>query len=156
MLERHRRRLYGRAQLITIDQDATDDPTHGAQPLTFFNSPYDTWCYLPLLAFVSFNDEKEQYVCAAVLRPGNAPASRGAIGILWRILQPVWAAFPKARVRVRLDGGFADPLLLDFLDTMGVEYVVAMAKNAVLNRWAEPQREQAGQLSQASGKTEHV
>jgi len=121
VIERHRRRLHGRAQLITIDLDATDDPTHGAQQLTFFNSHYDTWCYLPLLAFVSFNDEKEQYLCAAVLRPGNAPARRGAIGILWRILPRVWAAFAKARVRVRLDGGFADPLLLDFLDTMGVE-----------------------------------
>ena len=136
VIERHRRRLHGRAKLITIDLDATDDPTHGAQQLTFFNSHYDTWCYLPLLGFLSFNDEKEQYLCAAVLRPGNAVASRGAIGILWRILQRVWAAFPQARVRVRLDGGFADPLLLDFLDAMGVEYVVAMAKNAVLNRLA--------------------
>lgn len=121
VIERHRRRLHGRAQLLTIDLDATDDPTHGAQQLTFFNSHYDTWCYLPLLGFVSFNDEKEQYRCAAVLRPGNAPATRGAIGILWRILQRVWAAFPKARVRVRLDGGFADPFLLNFLDAMGVE-----------------------------------
>jgi len=104
----------------------------------------------------TFNDEKEQYLCAAVLRPGNAPASRGAIGILWHILQRVWTAFPKARVRVRLDGGFAEPFLLNFLDAMGVESVVAMANNAVLNRLAEPQMEQARQLSQASGKTEHV
>jgi hypothetical protein len=156
VIERQRRRLQGRAKLLTIDLDATDDPTHGAQQLTFFNSHYDTWCYLPLLAFVSFNDEKEQYLCAAVLRPGNAPASRGAIGILWRIFKRVWAAFPKARVRVRLDGGFADPFLLNFLDAMGVEYVVAMANNAVLNRLAEPQMEQARQFSQASGKTEHV
>jgi len=104
--------------------------------LTFFNSHYDTWCYLPLLGFVSFNDEKEQYLCAAVLRPGNAPASRGAIGILWRILKRVWATFPKTRVRVRLDGGFADPFLLNFLDAMGVEYAVAIANNAVLNRLA--------------------
>jgi Transposase DDE domain group 1 len=156
VIERHRRRLHGRAQLITIDLDPTDDPTHGAQQLTFFNSHYDTWCYLPLLGFVSFNDEQEQYLCAAVLRPGNAPASRGAIGILWRILQRIWKAFPQARVRVRLDGGFADPLLLTFLDVMGVEYVVAMASNAVLNRLAEPPMAQARQLAQASGKTEHV
>jgi hypothetical protein len=152
----HRRRLHGRAKLLTLDLDATDDPTHGAQQLTFFNSHYDTWCYLPLLGFLSFNEEKEQYLCAAVLRPGNAPARRGAMGILWRILQRVWAAFPKARVRVRLDGGFADPFLLNFLDAMGVEYVVAMANNATLNRLAEPQMDQARQLSQASGKTEHV
>ena len=156
VIERHRHRLHGRAQRVTIDLDATDDPTHGAQQLTFFNSHYDTWCYLPLLAFVSFNDEKDSYLCAAVLRPGNAVASRGAIGILWRILKRVWSAFPKARVRVRLDGGFADPLLLDFLDAMGVEYVVAMAKNAVLSRRAEPTMEQARQHSEVSGKTEHV
>jgi hypothetical protein len=156
VIERHRRRLHGRAQFVTFDLDATDDPTHGAQQLTFFNAHYDTWCYLPLLGFLSFNDEKEQYLCAAVLRPGNAVASRGAIGILWRILQRVWAAFPKARVRVRLDGGFADPLLLDFLDAMGVEYVVAMAKNAVLNRLAEPKMQEARQGSEVSGKTEHV
>ena len=59
-------------------------------------------------------------------------------------------------MRVRLDGGFADPLLLDFLDAMGVEYVVAMAKNAVLRRRAEPKMEAARQRSEASGKTEHV
>jgi hypothetical protein len=124
--------------------------------LTFFNSHYDTWCYLPVVGFVSFNDEAEQYLATAVLRPGNAVASAGAIGILWRLLVRVWRAFPKACVRVRLDGGFADPQVLDFLEAMGVEYVVAMAKNAVLNRLAEPEREQARQLSEQSEHTEHV
>lgn len=156
VIERHRRRLHGRARLITIDLDPTDDPTHGAQQLTFFNAHYDTWCYLPVVGFLSFNDEPEQYLATAVLRPGNAVASAGAIGILWRLLVRVWRAFPQARVRVRLDGGFADPQVLDFLEAMGVEYVVAMAKNAVLNRLAEPEMEPARQLSEQSGQTEHV
>ena len=156
VIERHRRRLHGRARLITLDLDPTDDPTHGAQQLTFFNTHYDTWCYLPVMGFVSFNGEQEQYLVTAVLRPGNAPASAGATGILWRLLKRLWEAFPKARVRVRLDGGFAEPQVLAFLDAMGVEYVVAMAKNAVLNRLAEPQMEEARQLSQESGQTEHV
>ena len=156
VVERHRRRLHGRARCITLDLDPTDDPTHGAQQLTFFNGHYDTWCYLPVMGFVSFNDEKEQYLFTAVLRPGNAVASVGAIGILWRILQKLRRAFPQARLRVRLDGGFADPLLLTFLDAMGVEYVVAMAKNAVLNRLAEPTMQQARKLSEESGQTEHL
>ena len=154
--ERHRRRLHGRARCITLDLDPTDDPTHGAQPLTFFNSHYDTWCYWPVVGFLSFNDEKEQYLCTAVLRPGDAVASAGAIGILWRILVRVERALPKARLRVRLDGGFVDPLVLTFLDAMGVEYVVAMAKNAVLNRLAEPPMQEARRLSEESGETEHV
>jgi hypothetical protein len=156
VIERHRRRLHGRARRITLDLDPTDDPTHGAQQLTFFNRHYDTWCYLPVMGFMSFNDEKEQYLFTAVLRPGNAVASVGAIGILWRILQKLWRAFPQARLRVRLDGGFADPLLLTFLDAMGVEYVVAMAKNAVLNRLAEPVMQQARKLSEDNGQTEHL
>ena len=57
VIERHRRRLGGRARRITIDLDPTDDRTHGAQQLTFFNSHYDSWCYLPLLAFVRFDRE---------------------------------------------------------------------------------------------------
>ena len=35
VIERHRRRLRGRVRRITIDLDPTDDPTHGAQQLTF-------------------------------------------------------------------------------------------------------------------------
>jgi hypothetical protein len=50
VIDRHRQRLHGRARRITIDLDPTDDPTHGAQQLTFFNGHYDSWCYLPLLA----------------------------------------------------------------------------------------------------------
>jgi hypothetical protein len=157
VIERHRRRLHGRARRVTIDLDPTDDPTHGAQQLTFFDGHYDTWCYLPMVGFLSFNDEREQYLFTAVLRPGNAPARAGAVGILRRVLERVRRAFPKARLRVRLDGGFADPELLDFLDAQpDIEYVVAMGKNAVLNRLAEPEMKQARKLSEESGKTEHV
>ena len=75
VIERHRRRLHGRARRITIDLDPTDDRTHGAQQLTFFNGHYGAWCYLPQLAFLTFDREVEQYLCAAVLRPGKAVAS---------------------------------------------------------------------------------
>ena len=44
VIERHQRRLDGRARRITIDLDPTDDATHGAQQLTFFNGHYDSWC----------------------------------------------------------------------------------------------------------------
>jgi hypothetical protein len=157
VIERHGQRLHGRARRITIDLDPTDDPTHGAQQLALFNGYYDTWCYLPMVGFVTFNDEPEQYLLTAVLRPGNAPASRGAVGILRRTLPLLRRRFPKARIRVRLDGGFANPQLLEFLDAQpDVEYVVAMAKNAVLKRKAQRAMRQARRLSQQSQKTEHV
>ena len=157
VIERHRRRLHGRARTITIDLDPTDDPTHGVQQLTFFNGHYDCWCYLPLLAFLTFNDEVEQYLCAAILRPGNAPATRGARGTLIRLLDLLRQAFPKARFLVRLDGGFATPAIRDRLDAEPrLDYVVAMGENAVLTRVAEPSMVEARRQSEASGQTEHV
>ena len=157
VIERHRRRLHGRARRITIDLDPTDDRTHGAQQLTFFNGHYGAWCYLPQLAFLTFDREVEQYLCAAVLRPGKAVASDGAIGLLRRLLPLLRAAFPRVRFLVRLDGGFATPELFDFLDAEPrLDYVVAMAKNAVLVRRAEPAMEVARAQSEVSGKTAHV
>jgi len=157
VIERHRQRLHSRARRITIDLDPTDDPTHGQQQFTFFNRHYDSYCYLPMVCFLTFNEEAEQYLVAAVLRPGNAPGSAGAIGILRRLIARVSDAFPKARIRVRLDGGFAAPEVLDFLDCEPkVEYLVNLAANAVLKRKAEAAMKRARRESKISGQTEHV
>ena len=157
VIERHRRRLHGRARRVTIDLDPTDDRTHGAQQLSFFNGHYRSWCYLPQLAFLSFDREAEQYLCAAVLRPGNAVAADGTLGLLCRLLPLLRSAFPRARFLVRLDGGFATPEIFDFLDAEPrLDYVVAMAKNAVLQRHAEPAMQVARGQSAESEGTEHV
>ena len=157
VIARHRRRLGGRVRRVTIDLDPTDDATHGAQQLTFFNGHYDAWCYLPLLAFVTFDREAEQYLCAAVLRPGNVPASRGTVGVLARLLPLLRCTFPRARLLVRLDGGFATPEVFDFLAAEPrVDYVVAMAKNKVLQRQAESALRVARAQSATSGQTAHV
>jgi len=157
VIERHRKRLHGRARRITIDMDPTEDPTHGAQQLSFFNRHYDSHCYLPMVCFLTFDGEVEQYLVAAVLRPGNAPGSAGALGILRRLIERVGDAFPKARIRVRLDGGFASPKVLDFLDCEPkVEYLVNLASNAVLKRKVKSAMQRARRASKVSGQTEHV
>ena len=157
VIQRHAERLRGRAHRVTIDLDPTDDPTHGAQQLSFFNGHYDSWCYLPVMGFVTFNDEAEQYLCTAVLRPGNVTAAVGAVGILRRLTQLICYFFPGVQLRVRLDGGFAHPDLLAFLDAEpNLEYIVAMAKNAVLKRKAKPAMRQARKLSRRTSQTEHV
>jgi len=157
VVERHRKRLHGRAKLITIDLDPTDDPTHGAQQLALFNGHYDTWCYLPIVGFLSFDDEPDQYLFAAVLRGGNAPAKLGAIGILRRVLAKLREAFPSARFRVRLDGGFASGDMFAFFESQDdLDYAVAMAKNAILERRAKKLMGKARRLSRQSGKTAHV
>lgn len=158
VIERHRRRLGRRAvQHVTIDLDPTDDPTHGAQQLAFFNGHYGSWCYLPMAGFLTFNHEPEQYLFAYVLRAGNAPAKLGAIGILDRLIARVRENFPRARILVRLDGGFAGPKLLKYLeDEVGVDYIVGMAENKVLARRARRLMGKARRRSRRTGRTAHV
>jgi xanthine/CO dehydrogenase XdhC/CoxF family maturation factor len=152
-----------RVRRITIDLDPTDDPTHGQQELSFFNGHYDTWCYLPVVATLTFNAERTQHLVTAVLRPGNAHATLGAIGILRRLLAKLRVAFPSATLRVRLDGGFATPALFAFLDAEGVEYLVAMASNVKLEKRirrllgrARVQSKATGQSAQVFGETRYA
>ena len=110
-----------------------------------------------MMGFVTFDDEADQYLCAEVLRPGNVTAASGAVGILRRLMALIRNSFPKARIRVRLDGGFSNPELLKFLDDEpGVEYVVAIASNAVLERKAEEAMQYARVLAGVTDHTEHV
>jgi len=153
---KRQRRPHRKAKRITVELDPTDDPTHGAQQLALFNGHYDTWCYLPVAGFIRFDEEPEQYLFTYVLRGGRAPAKLGAIGILKRVFVRLRATFPKAKLRVRLDGGFAGPEMFEFLEAERVEYVIAMAGNSVLDALAEPAMRRARALSARTGQTEHV
>jgi len=156
VIAQQRRRRHGRATRITIDLDPTDDPTHGQQEFAFFNGHYDTWCYLPVVATVTFNDEPAQVAVAAVLRPGKAPAGLGARGILRSLLRKLRAAFPTATFRVRLDGGFASAKLFRFLDREQVEYVVGMPSNRRVEKRAQRLMGRARVLSRQRGQTAHL
>ena len=133
VIKRHRRRKR-KVKRITIDLDPTEDATHGGQQLRFFNKLYDSWCYLPVAGFLSFDNEPDQYLFCCVLRAGNAVAKIGCLSILKRLHK----AFPKAKLRIRLDAGFTGPELYEFFEAERMEYVVCMRKNPVLLRFAEP------------------
>ena len=40
-------------------------------------------------------------------------STTGVQGLLRRLIPKLWRAFPRARIRVRLDGGFAAPAIFD-------------------------------------------
>lgn len=133
VVDYHARRLHRKkVRRITIDLDLTHDLTHGSQEQSLFNGHYGGYCYLPLLGFLTFGDEPDQYLFAAMLRPGAAAAVPETTALLARIVPQLRGAFPNARIRVRLDGGFAGPALLEFLEDLRVEYVIALGKNSVL------------------------
>ncbi len=137
VIQRHRRRKR-KVRRITIDLDPTEDATHGGQQLSFFNRLYDSWRYLPLAGFLSFDNEPDQYLFCCVLRSGSAVAKIGCLSMLKRLLPRLRKAFPKAAIRIRLDAGFTGPELYEFFEAERLEYVVCMGKNSVLLRLAEP------------------
>lgn len=156
VIGRHRNRLGRKAKTITLDFDPTDDLTHGQQDLSFYHGHYDGHCFLPLVGTIQFNHEKGQSLLCAVLRPGNAGAALGLVAILERLLEKIRAAFPKARIRVRLDGGFAIPEVLDYLDAAGVEYVVGLSNWAPLKKRAEKAQRLAMSEYERTGQTHQV
>lgn len=156
VFDRHRARLGRKVRRITLDLDQTHDEAHGAQQLVLFNGFYRCWCYLPLLGFVSFNGEADQYLFAAVLRAGNAPARQGVLGVLKRALPALRRRFPRAKIRVRLDAGYPSPELLDFLDLQRVEYVVGLPKDARLKRFTEHLLAQPFEIAEATAQSARV
>ena len=153
VLSYHRARLGAGVRLITIDLDATDDPTHGQQEFALFNGYYDTWCYLPLVATVTFDTEPLQHVVAALLRPGTGAATRGVRGLLRRLFTKLRTLFPRARLRVRADAGFADAKLLAFFDAAEVEYVLGLAGNRRLDKRVRRRLGRARMLARSTGET---
>lgn len=158
VLARHRRRLSGRrVKSITLDFDPTVDPTHGQQAFSFYHGHYGTHCFLPMVGTIQFNEESKQRVLCSVLRPGDAGAALGLVPLLERLLPKIQTAFPKTRIRIRLDGGFGTPGVLDFLDDLaGVEYVVGLSNWAPLKKRAKAAEAEATRAHRKTGKTSQV
>lgn len=156
LIDRHRRRLGRRARRITLDFDPTDDLTHGLQEFSFYHGHYGGHCFLPLIGTIQFNREMQQSLLCAVLRPGNAGEALGLVQLLERLVEKIRRAFPKARICVRLDGGFGVPEVLDYLDEAGVEYVVGLGNWPTLKKRAKKAQRLAMREYKRSGRTRQV
>ena len=122
---------------IVIDMDATDDPAHGQQQLEFFHGYYGRHCFLPLFVFCSVDGQDEELV-GAILRPGNAHAGRRSGSILKRLVRMLRAAFPETQLMFRADAGFALPQVYETCESLGVSYLISLARNERLQEMAAP------------------
>jgi len=111
---------------IVLDLDATDDPLHGDQEGRFFHGYYDCYCYMPLYVFCG------RHLLAAKLRPSNIDASAGATQEMARIVGQIRARWPRVRILLRADSGFAREELMSWCETNRVDFVFGLARNARL------------------------
>ena len=131
---------------IVLDLDATDDPLHGQQEGRFFHGYYDGYCYLPLYVTCG------RHLLAAKLRRSNIDGAAGSEAELARIIGRIRASWPKVRVLVRADSGFAREALMAWCEANGVDYVFGLARNDRLAKEIEEPMERAQEASQRTGK----
>jgi len=135
---------------IVLDFDATDDPVHGRQEGRFFHGYYDHYCFLPLYVFCG-----GQLLCA-YLRPSNQDAAKHSGAILKLLVKRIRQSWPNTRILLRADSGFCRDRTLTWCDRHGVDYVVGLAKNAVLLDEAEGYLNAARDAYQKTGYTQRI
>jgi len=111
---------------ILIDLDATDDPLHGHQEGRFFHGYYDCYCYLPLYVFAG------PHLLAAKLRSADIDASAGAKDEVARIVAHIRRRWPRVKILLRADSGFAREDLMAWCEANRVDYVFGLARNSRL------------------------
>jgi hypothetical protein len=132
---------------LVLDIDSTDDPTHGAQEGTAYQGYYGQHMYHPLLIF----DGETAQLITALLRPGNAHASRGVRSVL-RVLVPLLRTrWPGVRIDIRSDSGCAVPAIYDFCDREGLVYTIGLIPNTRLEALAAPLLAQAKEQQATTG-----
>ena len=131
---------------IILDLDATDDPLHGHQEGRFFHGYYDCYCYLPLYVFCG------RHLLAAKLRPSNIDASAGSVEEVARIVAQIRRRWPRTRILLRADFGFAREALMAWCETNRVDFVFGLARNARLVEEISVELLQAEAEASATGK----
>lgn len=131
---------------LVLDFDATDDPVHGRQEGRFFHGYYDSYCFLPLYVFCG------DQLLVSYLRSSDRDGARHAWAILALLVKRLRRAWPTVRIIFRGDSGFCRWRLLAWCERHAVEYIVGIAKNARLNRLAEPYFHQAAQVVAETGQ----
>jgi Transposase DDE domain group 1 len=101
-------RVFGIA--LGYEDLADHDRLHGHQEGRFFHGCCDCHCSLPLYVFCG------RHLLAAKLRRSNIDASAGAVEEVARIIGQIRARWPRVRIVLRGDGGFARDVLMSWCE----------------------------------------
>jgi hypothetical protein len=124
---------------VILDVDSTDDPTHGAQQLSFFNGHYDEHMYHPLLVF----EGTSGVLLGSRLRAGNEGGATRLLPLLRSIVGRLHVGRPGRRLALRADGGFCNPEVLAYAEAAHLHYAIGLPRNSVLEAHVARACEQA-------------
>jgi hypothetical protein len=135
---------------IVLDLDATDIPLHGRQEGRFFHGYYDHYCYLPLYVFCG------THLLLSRMRRSNIDGSAGAREEIARIVAQIRARWPRVRIVLRADSGFAREALMAWCERNRVDYVFGLARNERLEEMLSDSMVEATRQCVATGKAARV
>ena len=133
---------------IILDLDATDDPLHGEQEGRFFHGYYDCYCYLPLYVFCG------RHLLVAKLRRADMDAAAGAVEEVARVVARIRARWPRTRILLRADSGFAREDLMAWCEANGVDFLFGLARNERLVTEIETELDRVAAKSRRTGRPE--
>ena len=107
---------------IILDIDDTDDPTHGSQQLTLFNTYYKNTCYQPIHIYEGSSGK----LITTILRPGKRPSGKEIVTLLKRIVKRLREAWPEVGIVLRGDSHYSAPDVYDFCDAHNVKYIIGL------------------------------
>lgn len=119
---------------VTLDIDDTVDVVHGHQQLALFNAHYDERCFQPIHVY----DTATSRPVAVLLRPGKTPSGTEIRGHLRRLVRRIRSHWPMTRLTIRGDGHYGRPEVMAWCEANGVDYILGLPGNAVLDRLVEP------------------
>lgn len=124
----------GPPHAVTLDIDDTVDVVHGHQQLALFNAHHDERCFQPIHVY----DTATSRPVAMLLRPGRTPSGREIRGHLRRLVRRIRSHWPTTRLTIRGDGHYGRPEVMAWCEANGVDYILGLPGNAVLDRLVEP------------------
>ncbi len=137
---------------VTLDVDVFDDPTHGAQQLTFFHGYYKQYQYQVRAITCAENDA----VVLPVLLYGTADVALGLANDVERIARALREKFPHVLIRIRADSGYAKPWFYRLCERLDIEYSIGLGMNPVLKRNSEELLQKAVELCEQTGQPQRL
>lgn len=116
---------------VILDVDPTEDPCHGQQQFEIFNKFYDSHCYLPLLCYIT-GEDNQQRILGALLRKGTAKNAAGLQTMLKWVVRLLRKRFPDITIKLRADSGFGHAIVLQWCHILGIDYDLAVPMNSKL------------------------
>jgi hypothetical protein len=113
---------------LVLDIDPSDIELHGAQEGRFYHGYYGHYCYLPLYIFCG------QHLLMARVRKADIDGAAGTVEALEWLVPLLREQWPEVEIVLRADSGFARDQIFTWCEANDVEFVIGLARNAVLLR----------------------